>query len=126
MLIRLLVKWLTLAAVIGLTAWLVPGVAVSGGLFTYLWVAVIFALVNAILGPILHLIALPLTLLTLGLFALVVNVALVGITAGISDSLSVDGFWSAVLAAICISVFSAVMNLLLRDDSSSRSARIRR
>lgn len=126
MLIRLLVKWLTLAAIIGLTAWLVPGVAVSGGFFTYLWVAVIFALVNAILGPILHLIALPFTLLTLGLFALVVNAALVGITAGISDSLAVDGFWSAVLAAICISVFSAVMNRLLRDDSSSRSARIRR
>ena len=115
MLIRIIVRLLVLAVAIGLTAWLLPDVEVTGGFFTYLWIALLFALVNAFLGPILHLIALPLTVITLGLFALVVNAGLLGITAWISDDLSVDGFWTAVLAAILISVFSAVLNLFVRD-----------
>jgi putative membrane protein len=101
-----------LSVAIALTAWLLPGVDVTGGFLTYLWVAVIFSLVNVILGPLLHLLALPITMITLGLFALVVNAALVGITAWISDDLSVDGFLPAFVAAILISVFSALLSLL--------------
>jgi putative membrane protein len=112
-LVRLLVRWVLLAAAIALTAWLMPGFDVDGGFFTYLWVAVIFSLVNVFLGPLLHLISLPITVITLGLFALVVNAALVGITAWISDDLSIDGFLPAFFAAILISVFSALLSLLL-------------
>jgi putative membrane protein len=108
-------RLVVLAAAIGLTAWVLPGFNVSGGFLTYLWVAVIFAIVNVFLGPVLHLIALPVTVLTLGLFALVVNAGLVGITAWISSDLSVDGFWAALVAAILISLFSAVLNLVVRD-----------
>ena len=116
MLIRILLKLLVLAAAIWLTAWLLPNVTVvDGDVFTYLWIAVLFALVNAFIGPILHLVALPLTILTLGLFALVVYAALVGITAKLSDNFNIDGFWSAVLAALCISVFSAVLNMFVPD-----------
>lgn len=115
MLIRILLRLLVLAGAIGLTTWLLPDVTVSGGFFTYLWIALIFALVNAVLGPILHLISLPLTVITLGLFALVVNAALLGITAALSDDLSIDGFWTAVLAAILISIFSAALNLFVPD-----------
>lgn len=115
MLIRILLRLLVLAAAIGLASWIVPGLNVSGGFFTYLWVALLFAIVNAVLGPILHIISLPLTILTLGLFALVVNAALLGITAAISSHLSVDGFWTAILAAILISIFSAILGLLLPD-----------
>jgi putative membrane protein len=112
-LVRLLVRWVLLAAAIALTAWLMPGFDVDGGFLTYLWVAVIFSLVNVFLGPLLHLISLPITVITLGLFALVVNAALVGITAWISDDLSIDGFLPAFFAAILISVFSALLSLLL-------------
>jgi putative membrane protein len=114
-LIRILLRLLVLAAAIGLASWIVPGLNVSGGFFTYLWVALLFAIVNAVLGPILHIISLPLTILTLGLFALVVNAALLGITAAISSHLSVDGFWTAILAAILISIFSAILGLLIPD-----------
>jgi putative membrane protein len=110
--VRLIVRWVLLAVAIALTAWLLPGMDVSGGVLTYLWIAVIFSFVNVILGPILHLLSLPITVITLGLFALVVNAALVGITAWISDDLSVDGFLPAFFAAILISVFSAVLSLL--------------
>jgi putative membrane protein len=114
MLIRILVRLLVLAAAIWLTAWLQPDVTITGGFFTYLWIALLFALVNAILGPILHLIALPITALTLGLFALVVNAALVGITAALSPDFNIDGFFTAVVTAILISVFSWLMNLFVR------------
>jgi putative membrane protein len=112
-LVYLAVRWVLLAAAIGLTAWLLPGFEVEGGVLTYLWVAVIFSFVNVILGPLLHLLSLPITLITFGLFALVVNAALVGITAWISDDLSIDGFWPAFFAAILISVFSFVLRLLV-------------
>lgn len=115
MLIRLLVRWLVLAAAIALTAWLLPGFNVEGGFFTYLWVAFLFGLVNVFIGPLLHLLSLPLTIITLGLFALVVNAALVGITAWISSDLSVDGFFPALFAAILIAIFSAVLSVLVPD-----------
>jgi putative membrane protein len=114
-LLRLLVQWLALAVAIALTAWLLPGFNVSGGVLTYLWLAVLFSIVNVLLGPILHLLALPLTILTLGLFALVVNAGLVGITAWLSSDLSVDGFLPAFFAAILIAVFTAVLSLLVPD-----------
>jgi putative membrane protein len=114
-LVRIAFRLLVLAGAIWLTAWLLPNVTVHGGFFTYLWIAVLFALVNGFIGPILRLVAFPLTILTLGLFALVVNAALVGITAKLSHDFSIDGFWPAVLAAILISVFSAVLNMLVPD-----------
>ena len=113
MLVRLLLRLVILAVAIGLTTWLLPGVHVSGGVLTYLWIALLFALVNAILGPVLQLVALPLTVLTFGLFALVVNAALVAITAWLSSHFAIDNFWAAFFAAILISVFAAVLNLLV-------------
>jgi putative membrane protein len=115
MLIRFLLRLALLACAIGLTAWLLPDVEIEGGVFTYLWIALLFALVNAVLGPILHLLALPITMLTLGLFALVVNAALVGLTALLSPDFQIDGFFTAVLAALLISVFSWVLNMFVRD-----------
>jgi putative membrane protein len=113
--VRFVLRLVVLAAAIWLTGWLLPGFEVHGGVLTYLWVALLFAIVNAILGPILHLLALPFTIITLGLFALVVNAGLVAITAWLSSDLSVDGFWAAFFAAILIAIFSAVLNLLVPD-----------
>jgi putative membrane protein len=103
-----------LAIAIALTVGLLPGVHFSGGVFTYIWVALILAVVNAVLGPLLHLIALPLTVLTLGLFALVVNAGLLAITAGLSSHLAIDGFWDALFAALLISVFSGILSWVVR------------
>jgi len=114
-LIRIVLRLLVLAAAIWVAAWLLPDVTVRGGFVTYLWIALLFALVNAFVGPILRLISFPLTVLTLGLFALVVNAALVGLTAKLSGDFDIDGFWTAVLAAVVISVVSAALNLLVPD-----------
>src|SRR3712207_7491505 len=71
---------------------------------TYLWIALIFALVNAIVGPVLRLLSFPFVLVTLGLFLLVVNAALLGITAAVTDRLQVDGFGAAVLGGLLLAV----------------------
>ena len=99
-----------------ITAWLIPGFEVEGGFFTYLWVALLFGIVNAVLGPILHLISLPLTIITLGLFALVVNAVVLAAVAGLSDKLDVGGFgWTivAALAAIVSALLGAVTDRTL-------------
>jgi putative membrane protein len=112
MLQKLLLRWAVLTLAVWLAAVVVPGVHVRGGFWTYVWVALHFGLVNAILGPFLRLLALPFTLLTLGLFALVVNGILVAITAGLSAKFDVGGFFSAFLAALVISLVSSVLNRL--------------
>jgi putative membrane protein len=114
------VRVVVLAAIIYAVTQLVDGIEVIGnpaGFFgetgTYLWVALLFAVVNSIIGPVLRLLSLPFVLLTLGLFLLVVNAALLGITAAISDRLAVDGFWPAIVGGFLIAVFSWIAELLL-------------
>jgi len=117
--VRVLIRLVVLAVAIWLTTWILPGVDVNGGVLTYLWVALLFGLVNAFIGPVLRLVALPFTIITLGLFALVVNAALLGITAALTDRLEVDGFWMAVLAALSISIFSAVLSYFVPEPKRS-------
>ncbi len=73
---------------------------------TYLWIGLIFGVVNAIVGPVLRLLSLPFVVLTLGLFLLVVNAALLGLTAAITDRLTIDGFGTAVLGGLILAVAS--------------------
>lgn len=113
MLGRLAIRLVVLAVVIGLVAWLVPGIQVHGGFGWLLWIALIFSVVNLILGPIFRLLSLPLIILTLGVFLLVVNAALLAIVAGLSDHLDVDNFWSAVLGGFLIAVFSWLAEMML-------------
>jgi putative membrane protein len=119
MLMRLALRLVVLAVVIGIVAELVPGIHLHGGVVWLLWVAVLFSVVNTIIGPIFRLLSLPLIVLTLGLFLLVVNAALLAITAGLSSHLDVDSFGDAVLGGFLIAVFSWVGELLLPARKSS-------
>jgi putative membrane protein len=120
MVVRWVLKLLLLAVVIGVVAEIVPGIEVHGGFGTLLWISFLFSLVNAILGPVFKLLSLPLIVLTLGLFLLVVNAALLGITAWLSSHLDVDSFGAAVLGGLLIAVFSWLAEWALpnrrRDD----------
>jgi uncharacterized membrane protein YvlD (DUF360 family) len=115
-LVRVLINWLVLAGAIWAATAIVPGIYVRGGFLTYLMVSILFGLVNAVLGPLLQLIALPLTILTLGTFALVVNGVLLAVTAGLSDRLDVGGFLGTVLGALVISVITTLVELVLRPN----------
>ena len=120
MLLRLLIRFVLLALIIGLVAAIVQGIHVDGGFGTLLWIALLFSLVNLIVGPILRLLSLPFVVLTLGLFLLVVNAALLGLTAALTSRLDVDGFWNAVLGGLLIAIFSWLAELILPlDDRDS-------
>ena len=80
---------------------------------TYLWIGLLFGVVNAIVGPILRTVAFPFVLLTLGLALLLINAALLGITAGISDRLELDGFVPAVLGGLVLAVVGWVADRVL-------------
>ena len=80
---------------------------------TYLWIGLIFGVVNAIVGPLLRLLSLPFVVLTLGLFLLVVNAALLALTAGLTDRLTIDGFGTAIIGGLILAVAGWLADQLL-------------
>ena len=80
---------------------------------TYLWIGLLFGVVNAVVGSILRLLSLPFVVLTLGLFLLLINAALLGLTAALSDRLQVDGFGTAVLGGLILAVVGWVADQVL-------------
>ncbi|VEG57586.1 membrane protein [Mycolicibacterium aurum] len=120
------------AALTGLALWvvtlLVPGVEFVGGDSTLgrvgviLVVAVIFGLVNAIIKPIVQIISIPLYILTLGLFHIVINAFMLMLTSWITEhtthwGLAIDDFWwTAIWAAIVLSIVSWLLSLLVKAD----------
>jgi putative membrane protein len=121
--LRLLLRLIILAVIIGVVAKIVPGIHTHGSFWALLWIAVIFSLVNTILGPVFKLLSLPLIVLTLGIFLLVVNAALLAITAGLSSHLDVDRFGSAVLGGLLIAIFSWLAEMVFptkRDEFEER------
>ena len=103
-------------------AWLVPGIRVEGTAWVVFAVmAVVLGLVNAVVRPILKLLTCPLILLTLGLFVLVINGLTLWLAAEIAQrwlsvGFYVDGFWSAFLGALIVSIVSIVLSAFLRED----------
>lgn len=109
----LLLKWVVSAVVFLLAGYIVPGFHVSSlqGAFV---AALVLGLLNAIVRPILIFFTLPINLLTLGLFTLVINAGMVGLTAYLlKDSFQVDSFFAAFLGALFISVVSTILNFML-------------
>jgi putative membrane protein len=90
----------------------VPGITVDGGLATYLWVALLFGLINAFFGSIIKVLTFPVSIVTFGLFLFVVNAAMLSLTARWSEKLEVSGFWSALFASLIISVITAILKPL--------------
>ncbi len=109
----LLFRWVVLAVVLALVAWLVPDVDIKGGLFGLLVAAAIFGLVNAVVGPVLRLLSLPITMVTFGLFSLVVNGLLLALTAGLSSYLDVGGLFQTIVAAFLISVLNTMTHFVV-------------
>ncbi len=101
--IGLLLRLLVVAFGLWLAAALVPGIEVQG-LWTLLGAALLLGIVNAVVRPLLVILTLPITLLTLGLFLLVINAAMLGLVAWMFDSFTISGFWPALFGAIVVSL----------------------
>jgi len=114
--IRLFVNALALS----LAAYLVPGITLEGGFGGVLLVAFVFGLVNAFLKPIVWVLSFPFLILTLGLFAFVVNAAMLLLTARFTEPLAVSGLGAAILGSIVISLVSAFVGGALVDERDRR------
>jgi putative membrane protein len=118
--VRFALKVVVMAVAFYFLARYLPGIDVIGNesaplgvTGTFLWVALLFAVVNAVVGPILRLLSLPAILLTLGLFLIVVNAALLGLTAALSDRLDIDGFGTAVVGGLVLAVVGWAADVVL-------------
>jgi putative membrane protein len=129
-----LLRVLVNALAIWVAAWILPGMGIAadpsvvsavGGettasVLAYLFVGLVFGVVNAVVRPVLSILSLPITCLTLGLFAIVVNAAMLWLTSWLSSftplRLEIDSFlWTAVLATLIIGVVSLVMGWIVPD-----------
>jgi putative membrane protein len=119
-----LVKTIANAGALAVAVWLLDKITLTGDsagkkAVTLLLVALIFGLVNFLVKPLVKLLSVPLLILTLGLFTLIVNALMLLLTSWLADkvdvSFHVEGFWTAVLGGLIISVVSWALNVVLPD-----------
>jgi len=109
-----LVKVLITAVAVYLAAYLLPGVNITD-VQTTIIVALVLALLNTFIKPILVILTIPITILTLGLFLLIINALMVKWAAGLVDGFEVDGWFSALLVSLIVTVVSYILNGLIGD-----------
>lgn len=119
------VKTIANAAALAVAVWLLDKITLTGDstankTLTLIVVALLFGLVNFLVKPIVKVLTFPLFILTLGLITLVVNALMLLLTSWLADkfdvSFHVDGFWTAVLGGLIISIVSWALNVVLPDD----------
>lgn len=103
-----LLRILLTAVVVVFLAKFLPGVTVAGYL-TAIIVALVLALLNLIVKPILILFTLPVTILTFGLFLIVINAVIILLADAFIDGFDISGFWIAVLFSILLSIFQSLL-----------------
>lgn len=122
-----ILRWLGCAIAVAAAVWIVPGITIIGGQDA--WAAVIFvalflALINASLKPLLQVLSLPISVLTLGIFALIINALMLELASWFATTLfgvglSISGFGWAFLAAIIISIVTAIVDSLTGANDST-------
>ena len=117
----------TLITMLGLflASTLVPGVSLTGG-WTFILAAVFLGLVNGFIRPIAYVLTFPVTLLTLGLFVLVLNAAMFGLVAALLDQFIVTGFWAALFGALIVSITSTIASWYIGPNGSVEVIVVRR
>jgi putative membrane protein len=118
------IRWLILAVAVWVAAEIVPGIHLDGWESTVI-VALILSLLNMFVKPLLVAISLPVTILTLGLFLIIINTAMLGLTAWIAGQMDdlrfdIDDFWAALVGAIIISIVSFVLGIFIDADKMAR------
>jgi putative membrane protein len=109
----ILVSWAANAITLGITAWILSGVSVNDSVWTTIWAALVFGVLNTILKPILKLITLPLAVVTLGIAWFFVSMLMLWLTDLIIGDFEIDGFWNYVWATIIVWVVNVIVDALL-------------
>ncbi len=120
------VKTIANAAALAVAIWLLKGITLSGEnttrkAFTLILVALLFGVVNFVVKPIVKLLSFPLFILTLGLITLVINALMLLLTSWLAGKLDlsfhVEGFWSALVGGVIISIVAWAMHMILPDEN---------
>jgi putative membrane protein len=107
--VSFIARLITTTLAVMVVSWLLPGVNIDGVLTAILF-AIVLALLNVLIKPLLILFTLPITVLTLGLFLLVINALMILLAAELVPGFRIDGFWWAVLFSIILSVTVSVLH----------------
>lgn len=122
-LIRLFVN----AAALWVATRVVPGVSYDGGVLPMLGVAVVFGILNASLRPLAKILTFPLIIVTLGIFALVINGLMLWLTSSLSSSLGlgfhVSGFWPAFWGGLVVSIAGAILSMVVAEPQPANTQR---
>ncbi|HWO07624.1 MAG TPA: phage holin family protein [Candidatus Paceibacterota bacterium] len=102
----LILRFVAIAAAVYLTVNLVPGVTIAGGWTTLLFVSLVWSVIITVIKPVLSILSLPITILTLGLFSLILNALLFWGMELIVPGFDVAGFWPALLGSIVLSILT--------------------
>jgi len=108
------IRWLILTFAIIATSYLIDGIQVSGFLSAF-FAAAILGILNAFFRPILFILTLPVNILSLGLFTFVINAIVLMMVSGVISGFKVDGFWSAVLGSLLISLVSWLLTSFIGE-----------
>ena len=116
-----LVRLLVNAAALWVATQVVAGVSFDGGPLPMLGVALVFGVLNASLRPLAKILTFPLIIVTLGIFALVINGLMLWLTSALSSTLGlgfhVSGFWAAFWGALVVSLVSLLLSMLIREPA---------
>jgi putative membrane protein len=114
--IALLIRWILNTAALYGVALFVPGIDFTGSFLMLFVASLVLGLLNAIVRPILFVLTLPITIVTLGLFLLVLNAAMLGLTAWMVEGLTIHGFVPAVVGALLLSIVSFFTSRIGKRD----------
>ena len=123
---KFFLRWVINAIGLYLAILVLPGIDLTSGLVSIIWLALIFGVINALFGPLLKFLTCPLIMLTLGLFTLVINTFLFWLTSVIGQSFGLDliiadpVWWNAFLGGLIVSIVSVIMTLILKDELRGR------
>jgi len=107
---KIFIRWAALSVAVWVATAILPGITVKGGAWSYLWVALLVALVNTFIGTLVKILTLPAVLLSLGLFLIVINAAMLKLVDRWSTAISINSWWSAIFASLIISIVSSILN----------------
>jgi len=121
----LVVRWLVCAVALYLTDLILPGIEIQS-VGALLFAAAAIGILNALVRPVILLVTLPLNILTLGLFTLVINAAMLKLASDVVRGFEVHGFWAAFAGWLLLSFFTFVINFLIGERGTIEIVTVRR
>lgn len=117
---KLIASWLINALALYITDYIIAGISFDRWQTLFV-AALVIGIINALIKPIVHIFALPLTILTLGVFALIINTAMLILAEKIVPGFTIAGFWPAFFGAIVLSIVSTFLQSLIKQDFDTQN-----